>query len=117
MRMTNPRFHVRLSLLFGIFRRLRLQVFRPAYVRAQLAARQGECQRCGACCQMAWRCTFLHQPDGKPACAFYKYYRYPNCVNFPIDDRDIADRDLVSPDRTCGYHWDRKGSIEKGKKS
>lgn len=30
----------------------------------------------------------------------------PNCVIFPIDHRDIADRNLVAPDIPCGYYWD-----------
>ena len=102
-------FHIRVKLFGGILRRLYLHAFRPGYVRARHRERQGECQRCGACCQMAWECTFFHQPDGKPACKFYSRYRYPNCVNFPIDARDLADRDLVSPDRPCGYHWLSEG--------
>ena len=108
MSVTKPPLYVRLKLFWGIPRRLFLHVFRSGYVRARLSARRGECQRCGACCQMAWRCSFFHQPDGKPACKFYSRYRYPNCVNFPIDARDIADRDLVSPDKPCGYHWERE---------
>jgi hypothetical protein len=96
---------VRARLFGGILRRLFLHAFRPGYVRGQLQARKGECLRCGACCQMAWRCTFFHEPDGRPACKFYSNYRYPNCVNYPIDDRDIADRNLVFPDRPCGYSW------------
>jgi hypothetical protein len=33
-----------------------------------------------------------------------------NCRVFPIDERDLADRDLVLPDRECGFSFARAGS-------
>lgn len=103
----NTTFRVRVSLFRGVFRRLLLTLFRPAYVRSQLARREGECQRCGACCQLAWQCPRFHDPEGLPSCRMYGRFRPPNCGNFPIDSRDIADRDLVCPNTPCGYSWAR----------
>ncbi len=95
---------VRLKLLWGTPRRLFLNVFRPGYVRASLAQRSGECRRCGACCQLVCRCIYFRDDGGIPSCKLYKY-RPPNCSNFPIDQRDIDDRDIISPNEPCGFSW------------
>lgn len=28
-----------------------------------------------------------------------------NCRVFPIDERDLADRDLLHPEAPCGFHF------------
>lgn len=99
--------------LRGVFRRLRLTLFQPGYVRAQRALRQGECIRCGACCQLGWHCPRFHDGDGLPACRFYGRFRPPSCHNFPIDQRDIADRNLICPGQPCGYSWPDDGKRRK----
>ena len=91
-------------LLWGTPRRLFLNVFRPGYVRASLARRSGECLRCGACCRLVVRCIYFFEENGLPACRLYKL-RLPNCSKFPLDCRDLADRDLIAPDKPCGYSW------------
>jgi len=97
----------RWKLLGGTLRRFYLTVFRPGYVRANLAKRQGACRRCGACCKLVWQCLHFYHDDGVPACRLYKLYRPQNCSKFPIDHRDIADRNLVPPHEPCGYSWPR----------
>ncbi|MBM3335732.1 hypothetical protein FJY63_13825 [Candidatus Sumerlaeota bacterium] len=42
--------------------------------------------------------------DGVATCTVHKF-RPPNCRVFPIDPRDLADRDLVAPDRPCGFSF------------
>jgi hypothetical protein len=37
-----------------------------------------------------------------------------NCRVFPIDERDLADRDLVLPERACGYSFLRGGDGREG---
>jgi hypothetical protein len=111
MRFSKNTSRVRPRLLLGTARRLFLNVFRPGYVRASLARRLGECRRCGACCQLVCRCAFFRDDDGMPSCTLYAI-RPPNCSNFPIDPRDLADRDLVSPSIPCGFWWPQP---EKGK--
>jgi len=98
---------VRLILLRGVARRLFLNLFRRAYVRESVSARQGECRRCGVCCHLvANKCARLCiHPDGHSECRYYTVYRLPNCCTFPIDPRDLADRDLVAPEVPCGYFW------------
>lgn len=98
----------RLLLQKGVLRRLLLILFRRRYVLQQLTRRQGECRRCGACCCLVARhCSFL-QTDREgtgTGCRLYKYYRLPNCSYFPIDERDLKERDLIAPDTPCGYFW------------
>jgi len=99
--------HTRIILLKGVLRRFLLNVFRPAYVRTSVAQRTGTCKRCGVCCHLiANKCGALHlHRDGSSTCRLYTFYRLPNCRTFPIDPRDLADRDLVMPGTPCGYSW------------
>lgn len=98
-------FPERLRLWAGAMRRLIRIVFQPQSVRENLARRQGECLRCGACCQMGSRCNYFRDDEGIPYCALYDRYRPPNCRLFPIDETDLSDRNLVAPDRPCGFWW------------
>jgi len=96
----------RIRLLWGRPRRMFLNLFRPGLVRANLARRRGECRRCGACCQMGVYCRHLkYGDDGLSECVRYQKWRSANCRNFPMDERDLAERDLVAPDTPCGYYF------------
>ncbi len=97
----------KLKNFWGTPRRFYLNVFRPGYVRASLARRKGECKRCGACCQLVVKCVHVRYVDGLPACRIYGM-RPPNCSNYPIDRRDIEDRNLVAPNTPCGFWWDEE---------
>ncbi len=94
----------RLVLLWGKVRRLALVTFRPGYVRRSIARRRGECLRCGACCRLGFRCVWLRRNGSTTECRFHDL-RPPNCRLFPIDERDLADRDLILPHRPCGYSF------------
>ncbi|NQT52429.1 hypothetical protein HQ576_10280 [bacterium] len=95
----------RLTLLRGRPRRWLLNHFRRGYVEQQLAKRQGECVHCGACCQMGIRCLKLAYDGGQSQCQKYDGRRSLNCQTFPIDERDLAERDFVAPHTPCGYHF------------
>ena len=103
----NATLRVRLILLQGVARRFFLNLFCQGYVRKSLARRSGECKRCGVCCHLvANKCGALHlHHDGPSTCRLYSVYRLPNCCTFPIDPRDLADRNRVAPDVPCGYSW------------
>ncbi|MBA4387112.1 MAG: hypothetical protein C0404_03965 [Verrucomicrobia bacterium] len=105
----------RLKLLYGKSRRLLWNVCRPGYVRSAIEQRKGECRRCGVCCRLIWRCKFYREEHGVSSCTLYNVYRPPNCRSFPIDHRDIRDRDLIAPHIPCGYWW-VKGQDKKEKK-
>ncbi|MDA3925005.1 MAG: hypothetical protein PF904_09940 [Kiritimatiellae bacterium] len=97
---------IRIRLVKGVLRRWSLTHFNKSYVRKQMETRKGECKRCSVCCQLSTPCPALKWGgDEYSECKIYKYYRPPNCCNFPIDERDLADRDLLSSDTKCGYHW------------
>ena len=101
-------FRIKLILLRGVLRRFFLITFHKKYVARRLSERKGECQRCGVCCHLvANTCPGLYFKDNEEysSCYFYTLYRPPNCCHFPIDERDIADRDLVAPETPCGYSW------------
>ena len=94
-----------LRLFWGRPRRLFLNLLRPGYVRTQVALRHGECKRCGACCQLGSRCRHLSFENGLAVCDCYGDYRPPNCRTFPIDQRDLADRDQLLARLPCGFFW------------
>ncbi len=69
----------------GKLRRFYLVHFRQSYVRAQLALRRGECNKCGDCCSIMFGCPHL---GGENNCTIYER-RYEQCAVFPIEPRDI----------------------------
>jgi len=101
----------RVRLLWGKVRRFALWLFRRAYVRRSIARRQGECRRCGACCQLGYCCQFLCRSGDITECRFHRI-RPSNCRLFPIDERDLADRDLIAPECPCGYRFERREDSE-----
>jgi len=76
-----------------------------AYISRMMGRRLGECRRCGACCRLVHRCPFLQVNNGTAKCAIHKL-RPANCRVFPIDPRDLADRDRIRPDDPCGFSFE-----------
>ncbi len=73
----------------------------------QLKTRKGTCLRCGACCRFAVKCPFLKRLDtGLSVCKIYKNIPL-NCSNFPIDEEDLKERDLLMPDKPCGFYFEK----------
>lgn len=99
-------FRVRVRLLWGKVRRLGLGLFRRGYVRRSAERRVGECRRCGGCCRLGYRCQFLRQGGDLTECRIHGW-RPSNCRLFPIDERDLRDRDAVAPDVPCGYRFEK----------
>jgi len=101
-----PNLRGRLVLLKGRIRRLYQNVFRPGFVRKNLARRTGECTRCGACCQLGLRCRHLsYDENNQSLCAVYDQYRMSNCRNFPMTEKDLEERDVIHPDVPCGFSF------------
>jgi len=81
-------------------RRFWLGTFRKGYITKSIAeTRTGDCHRCGACCELIYRCPFLGR-DGQnlPYCRIYGDLRPTNCHTYPFDaiDSEIAN---------CGYKF------------
>ena len=63
--------------------------------------RTGECNNCGACCRLPFRCVFLKTSDNnKEYCSIYKV-RPLNCRKFP---RTQKEHELVESE--CGFHFE-----------
>ncbi|HEU4401952.1 MAG TPA: YkgJ family cysteine cluster protein [Candidatus Polarisedimenticolia bacterium] len=95
-------FRQRLTLARGKVRRLVLAHFRPGYVRESLARRVGSCHRTGACCHLMFTCPLLDQKAEPVRCSIHEI-KPKVCRLFPIDERDLRDRDIISPDTPCGF--------------
>ncbi len=94
----------RVTLGWGKMRRLYLAHLRPAYVRESLARRIGQCDRSGACCRLMFTCPLLDQRSNPVRCSIHES-KPSVCRLFPIDERDLRDRDILSPDVPCGFSF------------
>ena len=75
----------------GKFRRFAFVRFRKEYIQHQETLKLGECNQCGNCCEILFKCPFLiKQPDGFSVCSIYEN-RPGQCGAFPIDERCLAD--------------------------
>ncbi len=74
--------------------------FRKEEVVAALALRRGECNRCGACCEILFKCPFLKKhSDGSTTCGIYED-RPSQCRLYPIEKRDLEE-----VRGTCSYYF------------
>jgi len=94
----------RVTLGWGKVRRFYLAHFRPGYVRESLARRVGHCNRTGACCRLMFTCPLLDSKLQPVRCTIHEI-KPRVCRLFPIDERDLHDRDLVSPATPCGFSF------------
>ena len=87
----------------GKIRRFVNTTFRKQEMIEQLALRRGDCNRCGACCELVFKCPFLKKnSDGSSMCGIYE--NRPNqCRMFPIEPRDIQE-----VKGTCTYYFIEK---------
>ena len=70
-----------------------------------LARRQGECNRCGACCKILFRCPFLGtDADGQYTCRIYNQ-RFAQCRLYPLHAGDL--REL---EEKCSYTFEGQPS-------
>jgi hypothetical protein len=53
-------------------------------------ARRGECNRCGACCKILFKCPFLVADKGMFTCRVYDH-RPPSCRLFPMVPADLRE--------------------------
>ena len=84
----------------GKIRRFYLLRFKKAYVENQIANRQGECNQCGNCCEILFRCPFLIKvEDGISRCSIYEN-RPGQCAAFPISEKCLSDVDF-----DCSYSF------------
>jgi hypothetical protein len=90
---------------WGKVRRAFLIAFRKKRVVEKLDRRRGACSRCGACCKIMFKCPAYDDADGNPKCLIYND-RPGVCSLFPLDEKDLRERDLVMPDTKCGFYFE-----------
>jgi hypothetical protein len=93
----------------GKLRRFVSANFRKQEVIESLALREGECNRCGACCEILFKCPFLKKHvDGTTTCGIYED-RPNQCRLFPITRRDLEE-----VRGTCSYSFiEKRVNLEK----
>lgn len=89
-------------MIVGKVRRAWLIAFRKKKVEEKLSLRRGACTRCGACCKILFNCPAYDDSDGNPKCLIYND-RPGVCGLFPLDPADLRERNIVMPERKCGY--------------
>lgn len=100
---------IRLRLFWGKMRRQYLIFFRPGYIKRSLERRLGHCARSGACCHLTYTCAFYKNLGDTGGCGVYSL-RPRVCRYFPIDERDLAERDLLMPDHPCGFSFAKEAA-------
>ena len=71
-----------------------------------LAKRKVDCDRCGACCKILFRCPFLSTDDeGQYTCRIYKM-RFAQCRLFPLRATDVRE---LREDCTYTFEAERLG--------
>ena len=58
---------------------------------ALVAQRRGECNRCGACCKILFKCPFLGtDAEGQYTCRIYQH-RFSQCRLYPLHAKDLLE--------------------------
>jgi putative zinc- or iron-chelating protein len=87
----------------GKLRRFVSANFRKQEVIESLSLRRGECNRCGACCEILFKCPFLKKhDDATTTCGIYED-RPNQCRLFPIEKRDLEE-----VRGTCSFYFIEK---------
>ncbi|MDD5629489.1 MAG: hypothetical protein PHU21_10525 [Elusimicrobia bacterium] len=100
-----PEVKAKVAQSVGKLRRFALHTVNEDYISQMQTLRQGACRRCGLCCKLVFECPFLQNlADGRSRCRIHG--RKPdNCTFFPIDERDLQDRDSLGAQVPCGFSF------------
>jgi hypothetical protein len=90
----------------GKIRRFVQAKFQRERAEALVAMRQGECNRCGECCRILFRCPFLGKDaQGENTCRIYEK-RFGACRLYPIQPADLREV------KSCSYTFVQTEEIE-----
>ncbi len=69
--------------------------------------KRGECNRCGLCCKIVYRCPFFVENENTTACTIYTSPQDfpPACVIFPIDPIDLAEVQREVAPAPCPFYF------------
>lgn len=76
--------------------------FQKEATERSMAKRQGDCNRCGACCQLLYRCPYLKQDADGYKCGIYQR-RPDQCATYPHNQK-VIDL-LVKAGGSCSYSF------------
>ncbi len=74
----------------GKIRRFYKSHFRKREVEELIGIREGECDRCGKCCKILFRCPFLVEEGETTYCMIYEK-RFSQCRLYPIEPKDMEE--------------------------
>ena len=74
----------------GKIRRFYKSHFRQSEVEKMIKIREGECDRCGRCCKILFRCPFLIDEGETTYCIIYEK-RFSQCRLYPIEPKDMLE--------------------------
>ena len=90
-------------MLRGKIRRFWLAYFRRRYVEeVLLPRRKSTCRHVGACCELGFGCPAF---DAQNRLCKIHPHKPLNCKLFPITEADIRERNLLYPQKSCGYSF------------
>lgn len=94
------------TLIWGKCRRVVLSLCPPLcrYLHKKYEL-SGGCISCGASCKLLFQCP--HWDEDSHLCGVYED-RPSICRLFPITPADIADRNLVLPNKQCGFKFSKE---------
>ena len=90
--MRSARLRFRLGQAVGKIRRFYKSTFRYRKAARGLELRRGECNRCGRCCKILFRCPFLIEEGDSYSCRIYGHH-FTACKLFPLEPADLAELD------------------------
>src|SRR3990172_3596797 len=88
--MFNGSLRFRLTQAARKIRRFVKSTFRYRQALEGIELRRGECNRCGRCCKILFRCPFLREEDGSFSCRIYGHH-FAACKLFPLQPADLAE--------------------------
>jgi len=97
--MRNGAFKFRLAQAAGKLRRFYKSTFRYRQALEGIELRRGECNRCGRCCKILFRCPFLIEEGDSFRCRIYGRH-FTACKLFPLEAADLAELD-----GECTFHF------------
>jgi len=70
--------------------------------------RRGDCNRCGLCCKIVFRCPFFYEDEQTTACMIYTSEKHapPPCLVFPSDPGDLAEVQREILPAPCPFYFE-----------
>jgi hypothetical protein len=92
---------------YGATRRWLLSFLPDRIVYRWKPYQRGECNRCGLCCKLIFKCPFFYEDGHTTACMVYtSKHAVPACVNFPADPIDLREVQKEAAPSPCPFYYE-----------